>query len=1112
MAGVIQKFFLTSMIMWMAPIAIIYGFNHQIFPGSSQLSSSSQTLISGFLAVISVNFVIALYIIMAMKEPTNPEPQPDPSFLAEAKRSISQPSSSVASGNPETRDKRSTAQATTDPSEVRALNAILGRWGKAASDKWNISGEPCNGIAIDSTDIEGPEYNPAIKCDCSFVSNTTCHIIRLKVYALDVVGTIPDELQNLTYLNNLNLNQNYLTGPLPEFIGNLTDMQYLTVGTNALSGSIPKEIGNLKSLIVLSFGTNNFSGPLPPELGNLSNLEQLYIDSCGVSGEIPTELANLKKLITLWASGNNFTGKIPDFIGTWSNLNDLRLQGTSLQGPIPSSFANLTKLTNLRIGEIITSSSSLSFISNMTSLSTLVLRNTMISDTIPQDFAKYRSLQMLDLSFNNLTGQLPDSLFNLTSLSYLFLGNNSLSGSLPTQKRSSLLNIDLSYNQLSGSFPSWVSEQNLNLNLVANNFVFGNSNISVLPSGLNCLQQDVPCNRGLPVYSSFAIKCGGNQNIMSSDGVLYEADNSNLTTASYYVTEPNKWAVSTVGRFADASNFSYILASSSQFQNTLDPELYQTARLSPSSLRYYGIGLQNGNYSIKLQFSEINFPDPPTWKSVGRRLFDIYIQGNRLEKDFDIRKEADGKSFSAVVREYTAPVTNNFLEIHFFWAGKGTCCVPLQGYYGASVSAISVSPYDFIPTVSNNPPSTSSKNNKTGLVVGLAAAAATLVLVATIGLFIWWKRRRLSDDDEEMLGMISDAHIFTYSELRAATGDFNLDNKLGEGGFGSVFKGKLSDERVVAVKQLSELSRHGKRQFITEIATISAVQHRNLVILYGCCIEGNNRLLVYEYLENGSLDQAIFDKKIFLDWPTRFEICLGTARGLAYLHEESRLRIVHRDVKASNILIDADLHPKISDFGLAKLYDDKKTHISTKVAGTIGYLAPEYAMRGHLTEKADIFAFGVVVLEVICGRRNADQSLDAAKVYLLEWAWHLHEKKSELEMIDPMLPSFNEEEARRVIGVALLCTQSSSSLRPPMSRVVAMLTGDIEITEVTTRPGYLTDWQWNDTSNYVSSSNTETPGEISGNNQSFLPSNETKESSTCSPAEPILSRAISEGR
>ncbi|KAF0899465.1 hypothetical protein E2562_019962 [Oryza meyeriana var. granulata] len=209
-----------------------------------------------------------------------------------------------------------------------------------------------------------------------------------------------------------------------------------------------------------------------------------------------------------------------------------------------------------------------------------------------------------------------------------------------------------------------------------------------------------------------------------------------------------------------------------------------------------------------------------------------------------------------------------------------------------------------------------------------------------------------------------------------------------------------------------------------------------------------------------------------LDWPTRFEIILGIARGLTYLHEESSVRIVHRDIKASNVLLDTDLTPKISDFGLAKLYDEKKTHISTKIAGTFGYLAPEYAMRGHLTEKADVFAFGVVALETVAGRSNTDNSLENEKIYLFEWAWGLYEREQAIGIVDPKLDEFDSEEAFRVISVALLCTQGSPHQRPPMSRVMAILTGDIEITEVVTKPSYITEWQLRGgNTSYVTSTN-----------------------------------------
>ncbi|PIN19530.1 Serine/threonine protein kinase [Handroanthus impetiginosus] len=735
-----------------------------------------------------------------------------------------------------------------------------------------------------------------------------------------------------------------------------------TFGINALSGELPRELGLLTDLRSLSITANNFSGPLPSELGNLTRLTQIYFHSAGVSGPIPASFARLQSLERVWGSDNELTGQIPDFIGSWSNLVQLRFHGNSFQGRIPPSFSNLTALNDL------------------------VLRNNNVSGSIPSYFGGFQSLTLL------------------------FLGNNRLIGTLPSQKSPSLQTI----------------------NLVSNNFTIDNSNNSTLPHGLDCLQRNFRCNRGspickwykvslsfsynvyiiMPVDSSFAIKCGGPQ-IRSSDQIVYERDNETRGPATYYMINTQRWAVSNVGIPSDSNNPQYMTSSSSQYTNTLDPELFQTARISTGSLRYYGLGLENGNYTLRLQFAETPIQGTRTWWSLGRRVFDIYVQ----VKDFDIRREAGGASFRAVTRDFTVQVSENYMEIHLFWA-------------------------DFVPTVSNNLPNTN--DNRIGLIVGIVAAVAAASLLSLIAVYYVLRRRKIQKklEDEvstnqliyifaELLGIDARPYMFSYAELRAATDEFNPTNKLGEGGFGPVYKGTLEDGRVVAVKQLSVQSHQGKSQFVAEIATISAVQHRNLVKLYGCCIEGDKRLLVYEYLENKSLDQVLFGT--------------GIARGLAYLHEESRIRIVHRDVKASNILLDSDLVPKISDFGLAKLYDDKKTHISTRVAGTIGYLAPEYAMRGHLTEKADIFSFGVVALEIISGRPNSDSSLEDDMIYLLEWAWNLHENNEELEMVDPTLRQYNADEVRRFIGVSLLCTQASPALRPAMSRVVAMLSGDNEI-------------------------------------------------------------------
>ncbi|XP_024180394.1 probable LRR receptor-like serine/threonine-protein kinase At1g56130 isoform X3 [Rosa chinensis] len=777
--------------------------------------------------------------------------------------------------------------ATTDPSQARALNSVFEKWKiRANPEQWNTTGDPCTGAAINATKFDDTDYNPLIICDCSYQSSTICHITQLKVYDLKVVGVIPDELWSLTSLTNLNLALNYLTGPLSAAIANLTGLQYFTVGINDLSGELPKELGQLTELRSLAFGGNNFSGSLPSELGNLFNLQQLYIDSSGVSGEIPPTFANLQNLEFFWARNVELSGRIPDFIGNWSKLTSLRFQGNSFEGPIPFAFSNLTSMQELRISDLSNAngSSSLAFIENMKALNILELRNNNISDSIPSDFGVYQSLSQLDLS----------------------------------------------YNYLDGSIPSWFKEEKLQLNLVVNNFSIESLQSSGLPSGLACLQRNFPCNRGPGIYYNFGINCGGPEITSSSDGIVYEKENEPLGPASYFVTGTSRWGVSNVGSFTGSTNPQYTSFSSSQFTNTFDSVLFQTARLSASSIRYFGLGLQNGNYTVNLKFAEHVILAATTGKFLGRRLFDIYIQGILVSKDFDILKEAGMSSFRAVQKPYTAHVSENYLEIHLFWAGKGTCCVPARGTYGPAIAAISATP-DFIPTVSNNPPT--SKKNRTGLIVGIVVGSGVLLVLLFVAFYLVQRRKRSDPDDgEELYGIDVGPLTFSYPELKTATNDFDEAHKLGEGGFGPVYRGTLSDGRVIAVKQLSAASHQGKNQFVTEIATISSVQHNNLVKLYGFCTEGVKRLLVYEYLENNSLDQALFGERCLnLDWSTRFNICLGIARGLTYLHEESRVRIVHRDVKASNILLDTNLIPKISDFGLAKLFDEKKTHISTRV-------------------------------------------------------------------------------------------------------------------------------------------------------------------------------------
>ncbi|OWM77492.1 hypothetical protein CDL15_Pgr016889 [Punica granatum] len=310
--------------------------------------------------------------------------------------------------------------------------------------------------------------------------------------------------------------------------------------------------------------------------------------------------------------------------------------------------------------------------------------------------------------------------------------------------------------------------------------------------------------------------------------------------------------------------------------------------------------------------------------------------------------------------------------------------------------------------------------------------------------------------------LLEDITHFSFNELKSATDNFNASCKIGRGGFGTVYQGTLKNGTQVAVKRLSAESKQGLREFLTEINTITNVKHPNLVQLIGCCVEGTNRILVYEYLENNSLDHALLGSgstKIKLDWRKRSAICMGTAQGLAFLHEEAVPHIVHRDIKASNILLDKNFDPKIGDFGLAKLFPDDITHISTRIAGTTGYLAPEYALGGQLTKKADVYSFGVLILETISGGSSAKLNWGGTPKYLLEWAWELYEKGELLRLVDPELEDqYPEEEVLRYMKVALFCTQSAANRRPRMSQVVEMLSKNIKLNEKElTPPGFFQD-------------------------------------------------------
>ncbi|KAL2247556.1 G-type lectin S-receptor-like serine/threonine-protein kinase At4g27290 isoform X5 [Sesamum indicum] len=316
------------------------------------------------------------------------------------------------------------------------------------------------------------------------------------------------------------------------------------------------------------------------------------------------------------------------------------------------------------------------------------------------------------------------------------------------------------------------------------------------------------------------------------------------------------------------------------------------------------------------------------------------------------------------------------------------------------------------------------------------------------------KRRAAQKKNEDL-----ELPVFKWTTILAATNNFSKENVIGEGGFGPVYRGNLSAEEEIAVKRLSRTSGQGLEEFKTEVILIAKLQHRNLIRLLGCCIEGEERVLVYEYLPNKSLDCFVFDqiRRTLLTWPKRFDIIVGIARGLLYLHRDSRLKIIHRDLKTSNILLDGNLNPKISDFGLARTFGENQATARTKrVVGTYGYMAPEYAMNGKFSVKSDIFSMGVVLLEIVTGKKNRGFDHCAHCHSLLEHAWLLWKENKTLELMDECLKdTFVESEVRRCVQVGLLCVQKYAEDRPVMPSVLFMLGTEGAVLPEPKEPGFL---------------------------------------------------------
>ncbi|KAL4628558.1 hypothetical protein ACB092_05G247900 [Castanea dentata] len=396
------------------------------------------------------------------------------------------------------------------------------------------------------------------------------------------------------------------------------------------------------------------------------------------------------------------------------------------------------------------------------------------------------------------------------------------------------------------------------------------------------------------------------------------------------------------------------------------------------------------------------------------------------------------------------------------------CCLGKEGgrYYTPSCNfRYGTNAFFDLTADASSPEGKQRSTTRTVIIIIVSTVIITMMIVTSICIIL--KVRRPKDKVEtydisssssyeagDEIASVESLQI-DFSTIRDATDNFSDAFKLGKGGFGTVYKGKLSNGREIAVKRLSKMSRQGDLQFKNEVMLVAKLQHRNLVRLLGFCLEGDERLLIYEFVPNRSLDRYIFDpmKRAHLDWERRYKIIKGIARGLLYLHEDSRLRIIHRDLKAGNILLDAEMNPKVSDFGMARMFVLDQTEGNTnRIVGTYGYMAPEYAMFGQFSVKSDVFSFGVLILEILTGQKITRFHNEENNEYLLSYAWKVWREGTASSIIDPMLKDSPITETMRCINIGLLCVQENVVERPDMTAVVFMLSGNCNTLPVPTQP------------------------------------------------------------
>ncbi|CAL4978835.1 unnamed protein product [Urochloa decumbens] len=953
----------------------------------------------------------------------------------------------------------------------RALTVPAGAladWDPRDATPCNWTGVSCDDIGAFVTGISLPGLNLA----GSFPAEQLCRIPRLRSIDLSDNYIGPAGLHAVgrcAALQRLDLSTNSLVGPLPgAALAGLPDLLYLNLQANNFSGPIPDSFGRFKRLQSLSLVYNLLGGePVPAFLGDVATLRELNLSyNPFAPSPLPPELGNLSALRVLWLAGCNLVGAIPPSLGRLASLTDLDLSTNSLSGPIPPEIAT-----------------------GLTSAVQILLYNNSLTGPIPGGFAGLRSLRALDLAMNRLSGAIPEDLFRAPSLETLHLYANALEGRIPDSAATapSLVELRLFANRLNGTLPAGLGRAAPLVCLdVSDNAISGDIPPGICDRGE--LQELLVLDNALSGRIPEALgRCRTLRRLrLANNRLAGDVPDAvwGLPHIDLLELTNNRLTGGISPAIAGAANLTKLLLSNNRLAGTIPSEIGSASRLYelsadgnmlsgplPASLaglpELGRLVLRNNSLSGQLlrgiqswkKLSELSLADNAFTGSIPPELGDLPVlnyldlSGNQLTGEVPAQLEnlklnqfnvSDNQLRGLLPPQYaTEAYRNSFLgnpelcgEIAGLCSSGSMLAATRSNYHSATVAWMMRSIFIF----------------------------AAVVLVVGVAWFYWryrsFRSSKLRKRADRSKWTLTSFHKLSFSEYEILD-CLDEDNVIGSGASGKVYKAVLSNGEAVAVKKLWSAVATGKKggngsegsegsgsaaddSFEAEVRTLGKIRHKNIVKLWCCCIHRDCKLLVYDYMPNGSLGDVLHSsaKAGLLDWPARYKIALDAAEGLSYLHHDCVPAIVHRDVKSNNILLDAELGARVADFGVAKVVEGTGPGRAAKsmsvIAGSCGYIAPEYAYTLRVNEKSDTYSFGVVLLELVTGKPPVDPEFGEKD--LVKWVCSTVEQKGVEHVVDSRLDMAGfKEEMVRVLNIGLLCASSLPINRPAMRRVVKML-------------------------------------------------------------------------